>query len=168
MQASMSHDSLDSGNSSQSQANEEKYKKLLKKVIDEKKIDRIYPPGDNRLNGYVANAQPKLAKLAVDWRVPIDQVQDLFKLALFDVIVYIGKPCPKVAKSLAKVHKMTAARCLSRLPGIELWELHLRNDPASTPSSISSNKSPSQRRFLTQTVSRYASLTVRPSTDMIV
>lgn len=68
----------------------EAYKNLLRAVIQEKQLQNIIQPNDPRLDRYAAVAPAKIDQLCARWNVPREVGQDLVKLALFDIILYIG------------------------------------------------------------------------------
>lgn len=49
-------------------------------------------PNDPRLDRYAASAGPKIDQLCSRWRIPREVGQDLVKLALFDIVLYLGEP----------------------------------------------------------------------------
>ena len=51
----------------------------------------MIPINDSRLDRYAAQAPAKVEQLCRQWRIPLEVGRDLVKLALFDVILYIGK-----------------------------------------------------------------------------
>ena len=48
-------------------------------------------PNDPRLDRYAIAAPAKIDQLCARWNVPREVGQDLVKLALFDIILYIGR-----------------------------------------------------------------------------
>ena len=54
----------------------------------------MYPPNDQRLDFYANKASSQVEQLCQKWRVPREVGQDIVKLALFDIILYIGIDLP--------------------------------------------------------------------------
>lgn len=50
----------------------------------------MYPPNDPRLDMYANKAISQVDQLCAKWRVPREVGQDIVKLALYDIILYIG------------------------------------------------------------------------------
>jgi hypothetical protein len=67
------------------------YKNMFQSVISEKGLQSFYPPNDPRLDQYAAKASGQVDQLCVRWQVPLEVGQDIAKLALFDIILYIGE-----------------------------------------------------------------------------
>ncbi|KAJ5896491.1 uncharacterized protein N7473_005890 [Penicillium subrubescens] len=69
------------------------YRRLLESTIQEKQLQRFYPPGSKALDGliqYLANEAPgRLQRIVQELNVPMEVATDLMKLALFDVILYV-------------------------------------------------------------------------------
>ncbi len=51
----------------------------------------MIPLNDPRLDRYAALAPAKVEHLCNQWQIPMEVGRDLVKLALFDVILYIGR-----------------------------------------------------------------------------
>ena len=51
----------------------------------------MYPPNDPRLDRYASKAATQVDQLCAKWRVPREVGQDVVKLALYDIILYIGE-----------------------------------------------------------------------------
>lgn len=51
----------------------------------------MIPPDHPSLDKYASRAASQVDQLCTRWRVPREVGQDLVKLALFDIILYIGK-----------------------------------------------------------------------------
>ena len=64
---------------------------MYQNVIREKGLQNIYPPGDPRLDAYARRAPTQVDELCTRWRVPREIAQDVAKLALFDIILYLGE-----------------------------------------------------------------------------
>ncbi|KAI9863448.1 MAG: hypothetical protein M1830_006150, partial [Pleopsidium flavum] len=65
------------------------YKQSLLEVIREKNLHNMYPPNDPTLDRIANQASAKVDQLCASWRVPREVGQDIVKLALFDIILYI-------------------------------------------------------------------------------
>ncbi|EER28771.1 RfeF, putative [Coccidioides posadasii C735 delta SOWgp] len=65
------------------------YKQLLLNTINEKGLQNIYPPNSPVLDQIVSRITNQIDQLCTAWRVPREVGQDIVKLALFDVILYI-------------------------------------------------------------------------------
>ena len=66
------------------------YKNMFQSVISEKGLQAFYPPNDPRLDSYAAKASAQVDQLCARWQVPLEVGQDIAKLALFDIVLYIG------------------------------------------------------------------------------
>ncbi|KAL8710001.1 MAG: hypothetical protein Q9220_005272 [cf. Caloplaca sp. 1 TL-2023] len=65
------------------------YKQLLQTTIQQKSLHNMIPPNDPRLDRYAQRAAGQVDQLCRKWDIPLEIGQDLVKLALFDVILYI-------------------------------------------------------------------------------
>lgn len=65
------------------------YKDSLVKVVQEKRLQNVYPPNDQRLDRYAAMAPGKINHVCQRFNIPLEVGRDLVKLALFDIILYI-------------------------------------------------------------------------------
>ena len=59
-------------------------------------MQNIYPPGDPRLDNYARRAPAQVDELCARWHVPREIAQDVAKLALFDIILYLGEALPSL------------------------------------------------------------------------
>ena len=50
----------------------------------------MYPPNDPRLDAYANRAVSQVEQLCQKWHVPREVGQDIVKLALYDIVLYIG------------------------------------------------------------------------------
>ncbi len=66
------------------------YKQLLLDVIREKNLQNMYSPNDPALDRIAYQASAKVDQLCAKWRVPREVGQDIAKLGLFDIVLYIG------------------------------------------------------------------------------
>lgn len=51
----------------------------------------MIPPNDPRLDRYAARGAAQVNELCRRWKVPLEVGRDVIKLALFDIILFIGK-----------------------------------------------------------------------------
>lgn len=90
-QASAQHQYQGPQNSSapQSGISSQQIKSLLQQTITDKRLQHFYPPNDPRLDQIAARAATKVEQLCAQWRIPHAVGQDLSKLALYDIVLYI-------------------------------------------------------------------------------
>lgn len=67
------------------------YKQVLQAVIQEKNLHAMYPPNSGALEQVAARADAQVNQICTAWRIPREVGQDIVKLALFDIILYIGE-----------------------------------------------------------------------------
>lgn len=65
------------------------YKSLLMGCIQEKGLQNFYPPNSPQLDQIANRAAGQVQQLAAQWRVNPEIAQDIVKLALYDVILYV-------------------------------------------------------------------------------
>lgn len=65
------------------------YRSLIIGAIQENGLQKIYPPGHPAIEGIVNAAPPKIRQLCEEWRIPKEIAQDIVKLALYDIIIFI-------------------------------------------------------------------------------
>lgn len=65
------------------------YKTMLQQTIQEKGLQSFYPPGTPQLEQIAQIAAQKVSSLCAEWRVNREIGQDIVKLALYDIILYI-------------------------------------------------------------------------------
>ncbi|PGH06777.1 hypothetical protein GX51_02218 [Blastomyces parvus] len=65
------------------------YKQILMSTIQEKNLHAMYPPNSPVLDQIASRVTTQIDQLCATWRVPREVGQDILKLALFDVILYI-------------------------------------------------------------------------------
>ncbi|OJD27477.1 hypothetical protein ACJ73_01135, partial [Blastomyces percursus] len=65
------------------------YKQILMSTIQEKNLHGMYPPNSPVLDQIASRVTTQIDQLCATWRVPREVGQDILKLALFDVILYI-------------------------------------------------------------------------------
>ena len=67
------------------------YKKVLQAAILEKQIQNMIPLDDPILDKYASLAGAKVEQLCSQWRVPLEVGRDVAKLAIFDIVLFVGK-----------------------------------------------------------------------------
>lgn len=65
------------------------YKQVLLSTIQEKSLQNMYPPNSPALDQTVARITNQVDQFCATWRVPKEVGQDIIKLSLFDIILYI-------------------------------------------------------------------------------
>jgi len=65
------------------------YKQLLQACIQEKGLQNFYPPNSPILDQIAQQAAPKVNQIIQRWRVAKEIANDIVKLALYDVVLYI-------------------------------------------------------------------------------
>ena len=66
------------------------YKQLLQEQIRDKGLERLIPYQSPELDRIAAKAPQQVAQLCQRWNVPKEVGQGIVKLALFDIVIYIG------------------------------------------------------------------------------
>lgn len=77
----------------------------------------MFPPNNPALDRIANQASGKVDQLCASWRVPREVGQDIVKLALFDIILYIGRPehdAMAACSARANFEQITVALCCSR------------------------------------------------------
>lgn len=70
-------------------ASPDAFRRTLQETINEKGIQAMFP--DPRFLDQICQAAPsRVDQLCQAWRVPREVGQDIVKLALFDIIIYVG------------------------------------------------------------------------------
>jgi len=72
-----------------SPAEVEGYKQLLQACIQEKNLQPFYPPGDPRITQIAQEASSKINQVIQRWRIQKEIANDIVKLALYDIALYI-------------------------------------------------------------------------------
>ena len=67
------------------------YKQLLQACIQEKGLQNFYPPNSPILDQIAQQAPGKINQIIQRWRVAKEIANDVVKLALYDIVLYIGK-----------------------------------------------------------------------------
>src|SRR5204863_6956817 len=62
---------------------------ILQSTIQEKQLQNMYPPNSPIIDQIAARVTSQVDQLCQTWRVPREVGQDIIKLALFDIILYI-------------------------------------------------------------------------------
>lgn len=70
-------------------ASPDAFRQSLQATINEKRIQSLFP-NPQILEQICQSAPAKVAQLCQTWRVPPEVGQDIVKLALFDIILYVG------------------------------------------------------------------------------
>ncbi|KAK2813365.1 hypothetical protein FQN50_000680 [Emmonsiellopsis sp. PD_5] len=65
------------------------YKQALLNTVQEKRLQAMYPPGSPALDQIASRITNQVDHFCSTWKVPREVGQDIVKLALFDVILYI-------------------------------------------------------------------------------
>ncbi|KAI5304716.1 hypothetical protein KEM56_006067 [Ascosphaera pollenicola] len=65
------------------------YRSLIIGAIQENGLQKIYPPGHPAIEGIVNAAPPKIRQVCEEWRIPKEIAQDIVKLALYDIVIFI-------------------------------------------------------------------------------
>ncbi|KAK5938400.1 hypothetical protein PMZ80_009370 [Knufia obscura] len=65
------------------------YKQLLMSAIQEKGLQNFYPPNSPQLDQIANRASSQVQILAQQWRVNPEIAQDIVKLALYDIMLYV-------------------------------------------------------------------------------
>jgi len=65
------------------------YKQLLQACIQEKGLQNFYPPNSPILDQIAQQAAPKVNQIIQRWRVQKEIANDIVKLALYDIVLYI-------------------------------------------------------------------------------
>lgn len=65
-------------------------------MIQEKQLQNMIPFNDQRLDRYAAVAPAKVQQYCNRFHIPIEVGRDLVKLALFDIVLYIGERIDKL------------------------------------------------------------------------
>jgi len=65
------------------------YKQILQRTIQEKQLQTFFPSTDSRLDQAAGVAAANIDQVCINWRLAKEMGQDLAKLALFDVVLYI-------------------------------------------------------------------------------
>ncbi|KAI9840756.1 MAG: hypothetical protein M1837_001330 [Sclerophora amabilis] len=65
------------------------YRQLLQSVVQEKNLQNMYPPNSPALEQVAGRVTNQVDQLCAAWRVPREVGQDIVKIALYDVILYI-------------------------------------------------------------------------------
>ncbi|KAI5302784.1 hypothetical protein KEM55_000900, partial [Ascosphaera atra] len=65
------------------------YRSLIIGAIQENGLQQIYKPGHPAIEGIVHAAPPKIQQICEHWRIPREIAQDIVKLALYDIVIFI-------------------------------------------------------------------------------
>ncbi len=87
---------------------------MLKAVIREKNLGYMFQ-NDSRVDQIANQAAMKVDQLCAAWKVPREVGQDIAKLALFDIILFIGTVLDRcVLWTDTNNYQTTAVRCSSK------------------------------------------------------
>jgi hypothetical protein len=75
------------------------YKQLLQEQIRDKGLERFIPYQSPELDRIAAKAPQQVAALCQRWNVPKEVGQGIVKLALFDIVIYIGANVSRRSRS---------------------------------------------------------------------
>lgn len=64
---------------------------MLQSVIQEKHLQSMFPPNDPTIDQIAGRVTNQVDELCAKWQVPREVGQDIVKLALFDIILYVGR-----------------------------------------------------------------------------
>ena len=60
-------------------------------MIRERNLQGFYPPGHPKIDLYASRAPAQVDQLCARWRIPPEISRDVARLALFDIIIFIGE-----------------------------------------------------------------------------
>lgn len=66
------------------------YLRTLQKAVQDKNLMRMYPLDGRQLHDIANSISGQIDQLCAAWRLPLEVGIDFVKLALFDVILYVG------------------------------------------------------------------------------
>lgn len=66
------------------------YRQLLQACIQEKNLQTFYPPGSPVVEQIAQKAPQLISQVISRWRLPKELANDVVKLALYDIMLYIG------------------------------------------------------------------------------
>lgn len=67
------------------------YRQLLQSCIQEKNLQTFYPPNSTVVEQIAQKAPQLISQIISQWRLPKELANDVVKLALYDIILYIGR-----------------------------------------------------------------------------
>jgi hypothetical protein len=67
------------------------YKQLLQSCIQEKGLQNFYPPNSPILDQIASQAPGKINQVIKEWKIMKEIANDVVKLALYDIVLYIGE-----------------------------------------------------------------------------
>ena len=65
------------------------YKQLMEQTVQQNHLQAFYPPGSPALDRIAQKATQQIPQLLNQWRIPREIGNDIVKLALYDVVLYI-------------------------------------------------------------------------------
>lgn len=66
------------------------YKQALQQTVQEKRLQAFYPPSSPALDQIANKASYQVDRLCQQWRIQKEIGNDIVKLALYDIVLYIG------------------------------------------------------------------------------
>lgn len=70
---------------------------MLSTTIQQNGLERFFQPGEPRtegiLNQWASVAPAQIKRVSEQWRISLERARDLIKLALYDIVLYIGILC---------------------------------------------------------------------------
>ena len=70
------------------------YRQLLQACIQEKNLGSFYPPGSQVIEQIAQKAPQLISQVISRWKLPKEIANDVVKLALYDIWLYIGMSAP--------------------------------------------------------------------------
>ncbi|KAI9720995.1 MAG: hypothetical protein M1828_005467 [Chrysothrix sp. TS-e1954] len=65
------------------------YKQMLEQAVQEKGLQRFYPPGNPALDRIAQDAARQINNICAQWKLPMEVGRDLARLGLYDIIIYV-------------------------------------------------------------------------------
>jgi len=70
------------------------YRQLLRDCIQEKHLQSFYPPNSPVIEQIAQRAPSLITKVIQEWKINKELANDVVKLALYDIYLYIGTTIP--------------------------------------------------------------------------
>ena len=139
------------------------YQRELEKAIHEKQLQQFYPQGDPRVGQIAQRAAQQVDRLCQAWRIQKEIANDIVRLALYDVIIYIDdsgsmsfeENGERIKDLQLILQRVAFAATLFDEDGIEV---RFMNDEEISPNMLSHIKSDQQIEQIMRT-KRYKGLT---------
>lgn len=84
---------------------------MLQSCIQEKQLQAFYPPNSPVIEQIAQRAPALINQVIQRWRVVKEVANDIVKLALYDIVLYIGKEVGSTLEAGTETPQMTAVRC---------------------------------------------------------